>query len=191
MLIVFLVTGVTRAAQSLEPLGATLMAVRTTDLGIRMRVAQWEARSVVIKASGHRLPVAFGMAIHTDFAKRANMLVILLVAGITIRTSLFEHHALVTVLALGFSVLTQQREARLVVIEPRWLLPVGLAMTRGAVVSQRLLVLIVRPVAIPALLRQLLPVQGAGMAIATSNLAMLASQDERGIRIVTESHLSP
>ena len=70
-----------------------------------------------------------------------------------------------------------QLEARLVVVEPRHVLPVALAVARLALRSQRRRVLVVLPVAADAVLRRLLVV-AALVAVRALHVAVLAEQRE-------------
>jgi hypothetical protein len=72
--------------------------------------------AVMIEVPG--LPVSRVMATVALPAKTEFMLVLLLVAGITIRLGILEFRGLVTLLALGLDVTAQQRKLRLIVVEP-------------------------------------------------------------------------
>ena len=91
----------------------------TFNFRIGVAIAQFELGLVVVEASLGTFPVALGMAFATLFAQVADMLVVFLVAAHALFGSLFEHGALVALLALSFGVLSQQGKRRFLMVKFR------------------------------------------------------------------------
>ena len=119
-----------------------LVAGIALQLGFGMCIAQLEFRPVVIEAALGGLPVTLDVAVTALVAQRSLMLVVLAMAADALLGRLFVDRALVAGLAFDLRVLTQQREARLVVVELDLLLPAAFAVAAAAVAPQRLFVFV-------------------------------------------------
>lgn len=135
VLIVFLV-----AADAVERSVAVTAKIFVTSVTfnfrISMPIAQFESRLVMVEAPLGTFPVAFSMALTAFFTQVADMLVVFLVAANALFGRLFEHRALVALLALRFGVLAQQGERRCLMVKLGRLLPVALGVTVSAFLAQ-------------------------------------------------------
>lgn len=127
------------------------------------------------------------MAIGTSIAQRVTVLVILPVAANAVLGRLFEHGALVAILAVRLGVFTQQGEAASVMVEASGLFPAALAVAACAVFTQGFLVLVILGMACIAILAQFDTVNIACVASHAGGGSVLAAQYISGISVVIEA----
>lgn len=100
---------------------AVLMTLFTTHLD--MRPIQFECEQIMINRCG--VPIIRGMASRAICAKRAVMFVILLMTGVAILGSAFEHVVHMAIFALPFRMSTFQLEDRQIMVKLRRLPAIG------------------------------------------------------------------
>jgi hypothetical protein len=135
VLVVFLVAA--DAVQRGVAITAKIFVTSVTfNFRISMSIAQFEPGAVMAEATLGTFPVTLGVAFAALFTQVANMLVVFLVAANALFGSLFEHGALVALLAFCFGVLAQQGERRCLMVKLGRLLPVALGVAVPALLTQ-------------------------------------------------------
>lgn len=159
---------------------------RALDLGLGMGITQAEFGLLVRKAPRCCLPISLAMAIGTLIPQRPNVLVVFFMATEAVCWRIPEHGVLVTVLALGIEVFTQQWKAALVMIKPGRLFPAPLTVAAHTIFTQRFLVFVVFAVARIAILTQFIPVNRTLVTCNTSGGHVLSAQLVFSVHVVIE-----